>query len=69
MLFEKQSAEVYININKNIKRKNNTIHRVPRASININDGTFGGHKIHANLLYVAVRETSDHGEFNSWGRD
>lgn len=68
-MFEKQSAGVCISISKNIYIENNTIHHVPRACININDGTFGGHKIHANLLYDAVRETSDHGEFNSWGRD
>ena len=35
----------------------------------INDGTWGGHIIEYNDIHDTVRETGDHGPFNSWGRD
>ena len=40
----------------------------PRAGINFNDGFGGGNLIKNNLLFNMVRETSDHGPFNSWDR-
>lgn len=40
----------------------------PRAGINWNDGMGGGNSITQNLLFNWVRETSDHGNFNSWDR-
>jgi len=42
---------------------------VPRAGINIGDGTWGGHIIEYNDVFNTVLETGDHGSFNSWGRD
>ena len=36
-------------------------YNAPRAHININDGYGGGHLIEGNLLFNAVRETSDYG--------
>lgn len=68
-LYEKQSAAVSASIAQNIVISHCTAHRLPRAAINISDGTFGGHKIEYNELFDCVRETSDHGPFNSWGRD
>jgi len=47
----------------------NTIYEVPRAGINVGDGTWGGHLIEFNDVFNTVLETSDHGAFNSWGRD
>lgn len=47
----------------------NTIYDVPRAGINVGDGAFGGHLIEYNDVFNTVLETSDHGAFNSWGRD
>ena len=41
----------------------------PRAGININDGFGGGHVISRNVGFNMVRETSDHGPFNSWDRN
>jgi hypothetical protein len=41
----------------------------PRAAININDGFGGGNELFSNLLFNQVRETSDHGPFNSWDRE
>jgi hypothetical protein len=37
----------------------------PRAGINWNDGAGGGNSVTSNLLFNWVRETSDHGNFNS----
>ena len=42
---------------------------MPRAAICIGDGTWGGHLIEFNHTHDTVRETSDHGPFNAWGRD
>jgi hypothetical protein len=41
----------------------------PRAGININDGFAGGHVMKRNVGFNLVRETSDHGVFNSWDRN
>jgi hypothetical protein len=49
--------------------RHNTIYHCPRAGINANDGAWGGHVIEFNKVYDVVRETSDHGPFNSWGRN
>ena len=40
----------------------------PRAGININDGFGGGNRFENNLIFNMVRETNDHGPFNSWDR-
>jgi hypothetical protein len=42
---------------------------VPRAGINVGDGTWGGHVIEYNDVFDTVLETGDHGAFNAWGRD
>ncbi|MFC5804116.1 right-handed parallel beta-helix repeat-containing protein [Streptomyces formicae] len=67
--FEKQTSGVQISMSRRITVKGNTIHDGPRACIDINDGTWGGHLIEDNSLFDCVKETSDHGPFNSWGRD
>ena len=41
---------------------------VPRAGINFNDGFGGGNLVKLNLGFNMVRETGDHGPFNSWDR-
>lgn len=68
-LSEKQSSAVCMSISSNVSVLNCTIHRMPRAGINISDGCFGGHVIQGNELYDCVRETCDHGPINAWGRD
>jgi len=40
----------------------------PRAGINFNDGFGGGNILENNLMFNLVRETGDHGPFNSWDR-
>lgn len=39
------------------------------AGILINDGFCGGHFVEHNYIYDCVKETKDHGPFNSWGRE
>lgn len=68
-LTEKQVAGVQISMASGITVSRNSIYRVPRAGINIDDGTWGGHIVEWNDVFDTVLETGDHGAFNSWGRD
>jgi len=67
--FEKQSAGVHISTSCEIRVTNCSIYGVPRAGINVGDGTFGGHVVDGCDVFDTVLETSDHGAFNAWGRD
>ena len=67
--YGKQIAGVYISRAKRITVSHNLIYDMPRAAICIGDGTWGGHVIEYNHTHDTVRETSDHGPFNAWGRD
>ncbi len=66
---EKQTAPIHISISHHITINHCSIYDVPRAGININEGTFGGHVIENCDIFNTVLETGDHGSFNSWGRD
>jgi hypothetical protein len=66
---EKQSAGIEISMAARITVRHNSIYHVPRAGINIGDGTWGGHVVADNDVFDTVLETGDHGSFNSWGRD
>ncbi len=66
---EKQVAGVQISVSAFIDIIHNSIYEVPRAGINIGEGAFGGHLLEGNDVFDTVLETSDHGAFNSWGRD
>ncbi|WP_071147828.1 PDZ domain-containing protein [Bacteroides ihuae] len=66
---EKQSAGVELSMCQCITVSHNTIYDVPRAGINISEGTWGGHVIEYNNVFNTVKESGDHGSFNSWGRD
>ncbi len=66
---EKQVAGVQISMAMDISVSHNTIYNVPRAGINVSEGTWGGHVIEFNDVFNTVLETGDHGSFNSWGRD
>jgi len=68
-LIEKQSAGVQIAMAARITVDHNSIYRVPRSGINVGDGTWGGHRITNNDVFDTVRESGDHGAYNSWGRD
>ena len=67
--FGKQIAGVYISRAKRISASHNLMYNLPRAAICIGDGTWGGHVVEYNETHDTVRETSDHGPFNAWGRD
>jgi len=66
---EKQAAGVQISMALRITVAHNSIYDVPRAGINIGDGTWGGHVVEYNDVFNTVLETGDNGAFNSWGRD
>lgn len=66
---EKQTAGVQISMSMNITVSNNSIYEVPRAGINVSEGTWGGHIVEFNDVFNTVLESGDHGSFNSWGRD
>jgi hypothetical protein len=68
-VFEKQTAGVNISMSARVTVRHNRITHSPRSAININDGTWGGHNLEYNDADDCVRETSDHGPFNCWGRD
>lgn len=66
---EKQGAGIQISMSSHITVSHNSIYDLPRAGINISEGTWGGHLIDGNDVFNTVLETGDHGSFNSWGRD
>ncbi len=66
---EKQTAGVQISMSRGITIRHCSIYDVPRAGINISEGTWGGHLIEYCDVFDTVQETGDHGSFNSWGRD
>jgi hypothetical protein len=66
---EKQAAAVQISMARRITVRHCSIYEVPRAGINISEGTWGGHLIEGCDVFDTVLETGDHGSFNSWGRD
>ncbi len=66
---EKQTAGVQISMSSGITVRHCSIYDVPRAGINISEGTWGGHIVEFCDVFDTVKETGDHGSFNSWGRD
>ena len=66
---EKQTAGVNIDLAQNITVRHCSIYDMPRAGINIGDGCWGGHVVEFCDVFDTVKETGDHGSFNSWGRD
>jgi hypothetical protein len=68
-VFAKQCAGVFIANAERIGIIHNHIFDTPRAGINVNDGRYGGHRFEFNDVHDTVRETSDHGPFNSYGRE
>lgn len=66
---EKQVAGIQISVAMDITVSHNSIYDCPRAGINVGEGAFGGHLFEFNDVFNTVLETSDHGSFNSWGRD
>ena len=67
--YGKQVAGVFISMSHRITVSHATIYNLPRAGICINDGTWGGHVIEHCDIWETVRDTGEHGPFNSWGRE
>jgi len=66
---EKQTSPVQIAMSQGITVRHCSLYDVPRAGINIGDGCWGGHVVELCDIFDTVKETGDHGSFNSWGRD
>jgi hypothetical protein len=66
---EKQTAGVHIDLAQSITIRHCSIYDMPRSGINIGDGCWGGHVVEFCDIFDTVKETGDHGSFNSWGRD
>lgn len=66
---EKQSAAILLSMTKDNTISYNTAYRLPRAGICMNDCSWSGNVFEHNDVFDTVRETADHGPFNSWGKD
>jgi hypothetical protein len=67
--YGKQTSGVIISMSHKITVSHCDVYNIPRAGITINDGTWGGHIIEYNDIWETVRESGEHGPFNSWGRE
>jgi hypothetical protein len=68
-VFTKQTAGFFQALAVNTTVSGNVIFNGPRSGVNFNDAAFGGNVIEKNLLANLVRETVDHGPYNSWDRN
>jgi hypothetical protein len=66
---EKQTAPIEIDMSQSITVRHCSLYDVPRAGLKIGHGCWGGHVIEFCDVFDTVKETGDHGAFNSWGRD
>ena len=67
-IFGKQTAAFMQSMACQSELRGNVFFNGPRAGVNFNDGFGGGNVMSNNLLFNYVRETGDHGPFNSWDR-
>eukprot|EP00912_Choanoflagellata_sp_UC4_P000575 UC4_evm2s355 len=67
-LWQKQSSLWFQAVTAETELQDNIFYNGPRAAFNFNDGFGGGDDISGNLLLNCVRESSDHGPWNSWSR-
>eukprot|EP01065_Artemidia_motanka_P001871 TRINITY_DN10870_c0_g4_i4.p1 TRINITY_DN10870_c0_g4~~TRINITY_DN10870_c0_g4_i4.p1 ORF type:complete len:838 (+),score=319.04 TRINITY_DN10870_c0_g4_i4:49-2562(+) len=67
-VYGKQTSCFFQSISANTTLAENVCYNGPRAGVNFNDGFGGGNLMTKNLLFNHVRETGDHGPFNSWDR-
>ena len=67
-MWQKQSSLWFQAVTAQTTLHNNIFYNGPRAAFNFNDGFGGGDDIAGNLLLNCVRESSDHGPWNSWSR-
>jgi len=67
-LWQKQSSMWFQAATATTRLVDNVHFNGPRAGVNFNDGMGGGDLMSGNLLANCVRESGDHGPFNSWDR-
>lgn len=67
-LWQKQSSLWFQAVTAQTTVRNNIFFNGPRAALNFNDQFGGGDDVHGNLLLNSVRESGDHGPWNSWSR-
>jgi len=67
-VYGKQTSCFFQSIAANTTLKDNLCYNGPRAGINWNDGFAGNNLVEGNLVFNMVRETGDHGPYNSWDR-
>eukprot|EP00928_Gymnodinium_smaydae_P026730 TRINITY_DN20901_c0_g1_i1.p1 TRINITY_DN20901_c0_g1~~TRINITY_DN20901_c0_g1_i1.p1 ORF type:complete len:912 (+),score=66.56 TRINITY_DN20901_c0_g1_i1:74-2809(+) len=67
-IFGKQTSCYFQALAANVTLRDNLCYNGPRAGININDGFAGNNLVQGNLVLNMVRETGDHGPYNSWDR-
>ena len=67
-VFGKQTSAYVQSLSCQTQFIGNAFFNGPRAGINFNDGFGGGNQVSNNLGFNMVRETEDHGPFNSWDR-
>jgi hypothetical protein len=64
-IFVKQTSCYSHQLSSNATVLDNVCYNSPRAEINVNDGFGGGNLLKGNILFNSVRETGDHGPYNS----
>ncbi len=67
-IWQKQSSFWFQAVTAQTHLIDNVHFNGPRAGINFNDGFGGGDILQGNLVTNCVRESGDHGPFNSWDR-
>ena len=67
-IFGKQTSAYIQSVACQTELIGNVMFNGPRAGINFNDGFGGGNLVEGNLVFNMVRETLEHGPFNSWDR-
>jgi len=67
-IWQKQSSFYFQAVSALTVFSGNVHFNGPRAGINFNDGFGGGDEISNNLFANCVRESGDHGPWNSWDR-
>ena len=67
--FGKQTSGVIVSMSHRITIRHCTVYNIPRAGITFNDGAWGGHVLEHCDIWETVRESGEHGPFNSWGRE
>ena len=67
-IWGKETSAYFQSVVAETTLRGNVMFNGPRAGVNFNDGFGGGHLMQNNLLFNWVRETRDHGPFNSWDR-